>query len=161
MQPAIRDARDEDAAGLIDLIARCWADYPGCVMDVDGEVPELRAIASHFRAKHGRFWVAEVEGRVVGSVGVAPVRPGWAELFKLYVDHACRRRGLASRLADLAEAEAARLGAARIEFWSDTRFVEAHRFYAARGYAGGVETRALHDLSNTVEYRFEKGLTAP
>ena len=35
----------------------------------------------------GRFWVAEREGRVVGSVGFSPgKKPGYAELKKLYVD---------------------------------------------------------------------------
>ena len=33
----LRPARDGDAAGFIALIGACWAEYPGCVLDVDGE----------------------------------------------------------------------------------------------------------------------------
>ena len=42
----IRDARDDDGDALIALIETCWADYPGCFLDVDGENPELRWVLS-------------------------------------------------------------------------------------------------------------------
>ena len=45
---AIRAGRDEDAGGFIALIGAAWAEYPGCVLDVDGELPELRALATYF-----------------------------------------------------------------------------------------------------------------
>lgn len=53
----VRDARDTDAEGLIALIDGCWSEYPGCILDVDGELPELRAIATYFAGLGGRFWV--------------------------------------------------------------------------------------------------------
>ena len=68
----LREARDLDADALIELIGGVFAEYPGCVMDVDGELPELRRIASYFEEHAGRFWVAERDGRVVGCVGVSP-----------------------------------------------------------------------------------------
>ena len=54
--------RDDDAAGFIDLIGGCWAEYPGCVMDLDGEVPELRALASYYAGQGGALWAAEAAG---------------------------------------------------------------------------------------------------
>ena len=39
----IRPGRDSDADGFIALIGACWESYPGIVLDVDGEMPELRA----------------------------------------------------------------------------------------------------------------------
>ena len=161
MTPWLREARDGDADGLIALIGACWSEYPGCVLDVDGEVPELRAIASHYAARGGRFWVAEAEGRVVGSVGLLPSGPDGAELCKLYVLRAARRRGLGARLAGLVEAEARRRGAAFLELWTDTRFADAHRLYERLGFGRLPETRVLHDLSNSVEYRYRKPLTGP
>ena len=44
----IRPGLDGDAAGFIALIARCWAEYPGVVLHVDAEVPELRALATYY-----------------------------------------------------------------------------------------------------------------
>ena len=49
----LRPARDSDSAGVIALIGRVFAEYPGCVLDVEAEEPELRAPATHF----DRFWV--------------------------------------------------------------------------------------------------------
>lgn len=155
----IRDARDEDAAGLIALIGGVFAEYPGCVLDVDGELPELRAIATYFHRAAGRFWVAERDGRVVGSVGFTPSSaPGGVELRKLYVQRDERCHGLGGRLLSRVEEEARARGAAFVDLWTDTRFETAHRFYARRGYVRGPETRALHDKSNTVEYYFCKTL---
>ena len=71
--PRIRPARDDDGPGLIALIGACFAEYPGCVLDVDGEIPDLRGVASAYAADGGAFWVAERDNLVVGSVGWTPV----------------------------------------------------------------------------------------
>ena len=157
--PPIRDACDADADGLITLIGGCFAEYEGCLLDVDGELPELRAIATAFAGWGGRFWVAEHGERVVGCVGLSPsVDPGGVELRKLYVDRAFRRHGLGGTLTDRVEAEARRRGAPFVDLWSDTRFETAHRFYARRGYVDGGLTRDLHDRSASVERYFRKAL---
>ena len=166
--PILRDVADGDAAGLIALVGACYADYPGCVLDVDGEAPWLRAMATWAAARDGRVWVAEQDSAVVGSIGVLPTRvrpqeadlPGRAplELISLYVAHRARCRGLATRLIGRVEAEARRRGAAAVELWSDTRFRDAHRLYARLGYRRRPETRSLDDLSQTVEYGFIKTL---
>lgn len=156
----IRDGRDEDAGGLIALIGGCFAEYEGCVLDVDGELPELRAVATAFAGWGGRIWVAEHAGRVVGCVGFTPSsEPGGVELRKLYVERAFRRGGLGGELASLVEAEAQRRGARFVDLWSDTRFVAAHAFYDRRGYVRGADTRELHDLSASVEFYFRKPLS--
>ena len=153
----IRSARDDDADGLIHLIDSCWSEYPGCILDVDAEEPHLRAIATHFAARRGRFWVAEQNAYIVGCIGLAPARdPAGAELHKLYVLHSARQTGLGGRLTGLAEDAARGSGATFIELWSDTRFATAHRFYERRGYVRLPETRDLDDLSNSTEYHFRK-----
>ena len=149
----IREARDEDADDLISLVGACFAEYPGCVLDVDGELPELRRIASAFRAWGGEFWVAECTGRALASIGWLPAGEA-VELCKLYVDASLRHRGLAHRLCERVEQVARRRGAARVELWSDTRFETAHLLYEKRGYRRGGDTRRLHDRSDTVEYYY-------
>ncbi len=153
-----RDAVDADSDALIALIGGVFEEYPGCVMDVDGEMPELRAIASHFRRLGGRFWVAEGNGMVVGCVGFAPLSNGGVQLHKLYVRADCRRRGIGGALCDLVESSARQRGATHVELWSDTRFETAHLIYERRGYRRGRQKRELHDKSATVEYFFRKEL---
>jgi putative acetyltransferase len=155
----IREGRDDDAWDLIGLVGGCWAEYPGCVLDVHGEAPELLAIASHYSGHRGRVWVAEAEGRLVGSIATRPAPdPGGMLLQKLYVAPWARRQGLGRRLVGLVEDEARNRAADRIELWTDTRFLDAHHLYEACGYTRGTATRALHDLSHTVEYFYSKAL---
>lgn len=154
---SLRDARDEDAGGLIDLIARCFADYPGCLLDVDGEMPELRAIATELEKLGGRFWVVTRGEEIVASVGAVPSPDGEGiELRKLYVAHVVRRRGLGRALCELVEEEGHRRGLSYVDLWSDTRFLDAHRLYRKLGYEDTRRTRELHDISDTVEYYFRK-----
>jgi putative acetyltransferase len=155
----IRDARDDDAAGLIGLIGDVFAEYPGCVLELDHEMPQLRAIATAFEKLGGRFWVAELDGEVIGCAGIAPADdPAGAELKHLYVARRARRTGLGTRFVEMVEAEAARNSAAFVELWSDTRFLDAHRLYERLGYARSPHTRELQDLSNSVEFHFLKQL---
>lgn len=153
MEESIRPAVNADSAGIIDLIARVYAEYPGNVLDVDLEEPELRAPASSFE----RFWVLDRGGEVAGCCGLVS-NGDVVVLKKLYLDPAVRGKGHARRLVERVEAHAAEIGAARIELWTDTRFVPAHGFYARLGYERTGRTRDLDDLSNTTEYEFVKDL---
>lgn len=155
----IRDARDDDADGLIALMAGVFAEYPGCVMDAEGELPELFHIATYFAEHDGRFWVAERAGSVVGCIGLTPASdPSGVELKKLYVHRDERRTGLGGQLVSLVENEARTRGARFIDLWSDTRFTTAHAFYEKRGWSRDGRARELHDKSDTVEFYFSKPL---
>ena len=165
--PTIRPVTDADSGQVVSLIAACWVQYPGNILDIAGEEPGLRAVASHYAAKGGRFWVASLafpEGEwIVGCAGVVPTAANpeaQAELVRLYVYPRLRRQGLARRLAGLAEATARGWGAQALDLWSDTRFTEAHAFYQATGYTPTGETRDLHDRSRSTEYHFLKRLSA-
>ena len=158
MSAVIRPVRDSDADGLIRLIDVCWSAYEGCILDVDAEEPQLRAMRSHFDALGGEYWIAEGAGGLVAAGGGwAPAAdPAGAELHKLYVLAELRRQGIARRLVAMAEAAARSRGSRFMELWSDTRFMEAHAFYEALGYRRTGRTRDLNDLSNTEEFHFVK-----
>ena len=154
----IRAARDEDGAAIGWLTARCWADYPGCYYDRTGELADLDRIATLYGEAGGCAFVATSGARLVGSIAVAPASAAEWELTKLYVDPRLRRIGLARRLLTAAEDFAAIRGGRRMILWTDTRFEGAHRFYERQGYVADGRTRALHDLSNSVEYFYARAL---
>ena len=151
----LRAARDEDSAGIIALIAACYAEYPPNVLDVDGEEPGLRTPATSFE----RFWVVEdANGGIVGSVAAQSAAPGVMELKKFYVAAAVRGAGWGRRLAEQVEAHARACGCHTLELWSDTRFLLGHRVYEALGYRRSGRARDLHDLSQTTEWHFSMPL---
>lgn len=152
--PTIREARDADGPAIAAMIARIFRDYEDCPF-VAEEFPELAAPATHYAGRGGRLWVVEAGGTVGGCLAVVPSwRPGEAELFKVYLDRPWRGRGLAPALLDLAIAQARAWGATRITLWSDTRFVEGHRFYHRHGFVRRPGIRALHDAGRTIEFPF-------
>lgn len=111
------------------------------------------------------IWVAEREGSVVGSLAIAPSREagapdGTLEISKVYVARAARRRGVARGLFARARALAEGRGAPLIHLWTDTRFVDAHRFYETLGFVRGAGARDFGDLSATQEYPCSLALTA-
>jgi GNAT superfamily N-acetyltransferase len=154
----LRPGRDDDADGFIALIGACWAEYPGCLMDLDGEVPELRALASYYAGQGGALWAAEAGGRVVGMVGAKPLGDGAWEVCKMYADAAQRGTGLAQALIDAAEGFARAAGGREMKLWTDTRFDRAHRFYEKQGYVRSGPLRVLGDVSNSLEFAYAKPL---
>jgi putative acetyltransferase len=155
----IRPARDDDAQDLFGLLSLCFAEYPGCFVDPHDDLTDLLRAGSSFDRKGGAFWVMEDErGRVCACVAIDYPQPDRGELHRLYVRPDRRGRGLGRMLVGLAEDHARDRGAKTMFFWSDTRFTTAHRLYERTGYVRQDETRDLGDVSQTVEYRFEKTL---
>jgi len=156
-----RPARDDDAESLIAMVDGCYREYPGCVLLVDEEEPELNTPASTFAGWGGRFWVAEGDsGRIVASGGVAPAEAkGEYKIHKVYIAKDHRRRGLASQICALIEDWAGSQGADTMVLYTDTRFIEAQALYERLGYTRDLtKTRELGDASNTVEYFYLKSL---
>ena len=139
--------------------ARPGAEYPGCVVDIEGEAPELLSIASYCAGRGGAAWVAEAETQVAGVACTYPLQDGAWEVAKVYVSGAHRGSGIAHALLDAAEVYARSHGAPRAKLWSDTRFDRAHRFYEKRGYVRAGPIRALADKSNSIEFAYAKPLT--
>jgi GNAT superfamily N-acetyltransferase len=156
---ALRPGRDADADGFVALIGACWDQYPGIVLDVDAEMPELRALASYYANKGGALWVAEADSRVVGMVATVPHDAGIWEICRVYTLPALHGGGLGHRLLDAAEVHARTAGATRFVLWSDTRFDRAHRFYEKRSYIRQGPIRVLHDISNSLEFGYIKPVT--
>jgi ribosomal protein S18 acetylase RimI-like enzyme len=155
----VRPVRESDAQDLFGLMTLCFADYRGCYVDPHHDLADLRAPAAAIAERGGRFWVVEDgNGRVGACASIDLFSRRLAELHRVYVRPDLRRRGLARMLVALAEDEARARGASRIFFWSDTRFVTAHRLYQRLGYRATGEKRSLGDISQSREYRFEKSL---
>ncbi len=152
----VRLGRDSDAEGFIALIARCWADYPGCVLDLQHEEQELFALDAYCAGHGGALWTAEAAGVVVGVAMILPAAAGAWQIKKLYVHPDLHGSGLAHRLLDTAEAHAMAAGASRLLLWSDTRFIRAHRFYEKRSWVRDGPIRVLDDLSRTLEFGYAK-----
>ena len=124
---------------------------------MDGEIPELRALATHFATAGGALWAAEHAGEVVGLVGTRPLGSDNAwEICRMYVRRDQRGTGLAHALLDAAEARAVSAGAERLVLWTDTRFDAAHAFYEKRGYLRAGSIRILDDVSHSLEFRYGK-----
>lgn len=152
----IRPGRDSDAEGFIALISACWSEYPGCILDVDGELPELRAQASYYARQSGALWAAELEGRVTGMVATRPMGDGAWEICRMYLDAGARGAGLGQALLGTAEAHARAQGATRLVLWTDTRFHRAHAFYEKQSYLRSGAIRVLDDISHSLEFRYAK-----
>lgn len=126
----------------------------------DGDIFD---VARSFRRAGSGFWVAEVDGKVVGCIGVKPADNGMgsedasgsaAELCRLSVDASFRRRGVASALIATLEAFARGHGYKAICLETIGVMYAAQRLYLAHRYS---ET-TTSTFSSFSLVRFEKNL---
>jgi putative acetyltransferase len=151
----ISPATSEDAAGVIALIGRVFAEH-GWIWQPPTEVPDLFDFSAHYEGDRGGFWVARADERVVASVGVERLDGDTAELHRLYVDPEWRRRGLGDALVQSALQWCRARGIGRLVLWSDTRFENSHRLYTRLGFRRQGERTVEGDINNSREYRFDR-----
>ena len=111
-------------------------------LDIPGTAyfdPHLDRLYEYYMAepaKRNYFVAVNEDGRVVGGGGVDEFTnlEGCAELQKLYVDADYRGQGIASRIIDMVEKEARRLGYERIYIETHSNLQDATRLYEKLGY---------------------------
>ena len=94
-------------------------------------------------------WIAECEGRVVGSVFVVKVSVTEAKLRLLYVEPDVRGAGLGRRLTDECIAFAKAKGYSKLTLWTNDLLHAARRIYQQAGFVLVSEERHHsfgHDL---------------
>lgn len=152
----IRLATNADSDGMVQLIDGILQEYGDRIcITPGGSEADLLDIEAGYRSKGGEFWVLEScsddtdgQSQIVGTHATRPDPKNPTEVctFKRLYLHADLRgsnwgRDLMQVTIDWAKEQKFR----RVEFWSDTRFERAHRFFEKFGFQKSGEVRHMTD----------------
>lgn len=136
------EARDDVAVGelLIESFVTMYARKMPEVIVSENRKHELRQTAS--RRENGLVWVAELEGKIVGSVVLWPWGAKESEAFvegamdlrQLAVSESARGKGISAALCDVVEQYARAQGAPGVCLHARHGAVGVHGLYEKRGY---------------------------
>lgn len=97
---------------------------------------EIDVLAQAYDPAQGNgFWVASRTGTIAGMVGLQRIAPDTAEVRRMYVDPAFRRRGLGRTLLRRAEHSARQLGYDRLVLSTAEIQTAAIALYQAEGFS--------------------------
>lgn len=85
-------------------------------------------------ASYVALWVAEDEGKVVGSAALRDLGDGAVELKRMYLRPEVRGRGLGKQLLGLALEWARSHGKSKVRLDTSERMIAAQRLYEAHGF---------------------------
>ena len=131
----LRDPQPGDWGTIISQHGLLYANEYGWDQSFEGLVAEILAqFIKTFDASKERCWIAECEGRVVGSVVLVREDDTTAKLRLLYVDQQARGMGLGRTLVDECIRFAQSKGYSRMVLWTNDILVSARRIYEAAGF---------------------------
>ena len=167
----IRRFRPSDQGGVIRLFCQFMAELAPpelseafqayleqAIADELGRIPKY-----YFQREDQGFWVADEHG-VVGMVGIEHRDGQTAELRRMAVEKAHRRKGIARELLETAEAFSRGCGYRRIVLSTSELQVAARRLYESSGYHLVREEKSAAASHKSVgagltRYHYEKALT--
>ena len=99
--------------------------------------PDLREIETFYQSGSGDFWLAEIGGTVVGTIGLKDIGGGQAALRKMFVAVSYRGKeyGVAAALLETLLAHARSNELRTIFLGTTDKFLAAHRFYEKNGFS--------------------------
>ena len=169
MALSIREASNTDIPGVVDVIRAVFDEYE-FTWEEDGYHADLYDLEAHYTAEGHSFFVAEIDGAIIGTVAIErfeqlPGAPGELSLIdgfirihgcdcslnRLYVHPTARRCGAGFALVEKVVAIAKSENRQAMELWSDKRFADAHRLYERFG-AKVVGNRICHDPDESPEW---------
>jgi GNAT superfamily N-acetyltransferase len=134
------DLRPGDLGRVTELHGRLYAEEYGLSPIFEGYVAEtLGEFGKRALPDRDRLWLAEIDGRLVGSVGIVGREEGAAQLRWLLVAPEARGRGLGQRLLDDALAFCRATGRTSVYLWTISLLPTAARMYRAAGFRKTAE----------------------
>jgi ribosomal protein S18 acetylase RimI-like enzyme len=147
-KPEVRAARVEDCEALVAGNMALAEETENVRLDADTLREGIRALLES-RAP-GRYWVAELDGRVAGQLLVTFEWSDWRNrmvwwIQSVYVAPDARRRGVLRTLYDAARREALAAGAGGLRLYVDNSNIRAQAVYASLGM-NGDHYRVFEDM---------------
>jgi GNAT superfamily N-acetyltransferase len=134
-QLEFRTLRRSESMVVRDLILDVLNDEYGMELTL-GELPDLvDAHQTYIESGDGHFWVATLDGRVAGCIGVLRLSGADFELRRMYVRTECRGLGIAQRLLDLLLDWSAIHGVRCLYLETNALWTAAHHIYEKHGFA--------------------------
>ena len=148
LQPKVRAAGVEDLDALVAGNVALAEETERVRLDIDTLRQGIRALLES-RAP-GRYWVAELDGRVVGQLLITFEWSDWRNrmvwwIQSVFVVPDARGRGVFRALYDRARREARAAGAGGLRLYVDTSNVRAQTVYASLGM-NGDHYRVFEDM---------------
>lgn len=104
--------------------------------------------ATHILAKGGEIFMAELDGRIVGTCSLLREDDGSYELAKMAVDESARGRGIGRALADAVIARARERGIVRLELFTNSILVPAVQLYRSLGFVDAPLDHSAYGRAN-------------
>lgn len=131
----LRDPQPGDMGWIVHRQAVLYAQEYGWNGEYEALVAEIVAkYIREFDAKSERCWIAEKNGKVIGSVFVVRQDETTAKLRLLYVDPSARGLGIGSRLVDECLRFARLVGYKSMALWTNSVLADARRIYERAGF---------------------------
>ncbi len=129
------DLRAGDLGRVIALHGVLYAAEYGFDQGFEAYVAEtLAELGQAPRPERDRLWLAELDGRLVGSIGIIGREAGAAQLRWFLVDPEVRGRGLGRQLLEEALAFCREAGCRSVFLWTVSVLTPAARLYTAAGF---------------------------
>lgn len=131
----IRPFAIADIDGVFSVILPIQNKEFGIAITADDQ-PDLAVIPDFYQARKGQFWVAELDGAIVGTLGLKDIGNNQTALRKMFVAAHVRGRehNVAARLLDALFAHAEEQAITDIFLGTTDQFLAAHRFYEKNGF---------------------------
>ena len=147
-KPNVRPAVAEDLEALVAGNLALAEETEHVQLDADTLRQGIRALLES-RAP-GRYWVAELDGRVVGQLLITFEWSDWRDrmvwwIQSVYVQPDARGRGVLRTLYEAARREAVAAGSGGLRLYVDTTNIRAQAAYAALGM-NGDHYRVFEDM---------------
>lgn len=131
----LRDPRPGDMGWVVQSHGALYASEYGFDSGFEALVAEIVAkYMTTYDASRERCWIADIEGRPVGSVFLVKASDDVAKLRLLLLDPAARGQGLGQRLVAECVAFARACGYRRMTLWTQSILTAARKIYVDAGF---------------------------
>jgi putative acetyltransferase len=134
---SIRPIEPADVPALLEIIANARREYGIAERGVELIEPADRALYTGYQKQRSLYFVALLDGEVVGGAGVAPLSaadPLTCELQRMYLRPDARGRGIGDALLDRCLAAAKQFLYVRCYLETITQMQAALEFYGRHGF---------------------------